>query len=163
MNILEIKKYSKIENNVRMIKLAEGKLIKVIKYLPCDQKMAFVMDVIARCVEDGKILPVAVDIVTYMNIVTYYTNLEIDLEELSVFEAYDIMVQTGVLKKILEVIPEDELKLMFEYIKESIHNKVEHDNSVGGGLRGISQVIAEGTIPELTEAIKDAEKESKDK
>lgn len=156
MNIKDVKKYSKIENNIKIIKIAEGKIIKVIKYLPCDQKMGFVMDVLNRCVEDGRILPVAVDIVTYMNFVTYYTDLEIDYDnDMSVFEAYDILEQTGLLKRILENIPQDELDVMFEYIGESISNAVKRDNSIGGGLGEISQMVADTTVPELTEAIKE--------
>ena len=159
MNIKEVKKYSKIENNIKVIKLAEGKMINVKKYLPSADKMMFILDLINRCVDKGKVIPVSVDIVAYMNIVIYYTDLEIDLgeeeNEITIFEAYDIMVQTGLLKKILEVIPQDEIEQMFEYIKESIEYSVNHDNSIAGGLGEMGQVIAKTAIPEFVDMVKE--------
>jgi len=155
MNLKEVKKYSKIENNIMVVKVAEGKTIGVKKYLPSAEKMQFVLSLIDRCVEDGKIIPVSVDIVTYMNIVIYYTDLDIDLEEMDLFESYDLMVQTGLLKKILEVIPQNELEDMFEYVRESIENVVRRDNSIAGGLGDIGKMIAETAVPGFVEMVKE--------
>lgn len=155
MNIKDVVKYKKIENNIKVIKIAEGKMINVKKYLASDQKMAFVIDIVNRCVDNGRIIPVSVDIVTYMNFVIYYSDLEIDLEEMSVFEVYDILVQTNVLKRILEVIPEEELDAMLEYVKESIENEIEHSNSIAGGLTEMGKSIAETALPGFVEMVKE--------
>ncbi|KFZ25904.1 MAG: hypothetical protein KQ78_01860 [Candidatus Izimaplasma bacterium HR2] len=155
MNIKDIEKYNKIENNIKIVKIAEGKIIHVKKYLASDQKMAFVIDIVNRCVDGGRVIPVSVDIVTYMNFVIYYSDLEIDLEEKSIFEVYDILVQSNVLRRILEVIPEEELDAMVEYVKESIENEISYASSIAGGIGEMTKVIAEASLPGFIEAVKE--------
>ena len=48
MNLNQIKGINKIVDDGKVIKISEGKMINVKKYLPSEQKMFFVMDVLNR-------------------------------------------------------------------------------------------------------------------
>jgi len=150
MNIKRIKELSKIENNIKMIKVG-NEFINVIKYLPSEKKMLFVYDVLGRSIISGRVNPVAVDISVYVNIVMNYSDVEINLGEDNIFEAYDILVQTGMLDKILEAIPKAEIDLMFEYVKDAIETELAYLHSASAAISDIAKTIADSAIGMLKE------------
>jgi len=102
---------------------------------------------------------------TDLVLIENYTNIEIDNE--NVVSDYDFLCEQDIIKKIKELIPEDELYFIHNAIYEGIDDKLEESNSIGAVLANklnkLIEIIDKNTNPkEIKSFIKVLSREFKD-
>lgn len=116
--------------------------ITVKQYLPINDKLTLVSEVLnenfdseIRFYNTGKI-----DVSTYLWIIRAYTNISFsDKQEEDPAGTYDLLVTSGLLKTILDMIPEKEINYIKFLVIETISAIYKYQNSAMGVLQNLSQ------------------------
>lgn len=111
--------------------------IIVKQYLPVEQKMALIGNIVNNSADDNNYYnPIRLDMYTVIGIVGLYT--DIDLEDTTISQAYDILMESGLWEDILDTIPASEI----EYIKTNtckvLDNIYAYKNSIYGVIEGFN-------------------------
>ena len=111
--------------------------IIVKQYLPVEQKMALIGNIVNNSADDNNYYnPIRLDMYTVIGIVGLYT--DIDLEDATIAQAYDILMESGLWEDILDTIPASEI----EYIKintcKILENIYAYKNSIYGVIEGFN-------------------------
>lgn len=124
-----------------------GSEIGVVPYLSINDKYDFVMITLQKAFEKGIYNLVKLDMYFNLHLVYMYTNIQIDNED-RVDEAalYDIMMRSGLIEKVIENIPEEEIDELSCYINEV---KEEMSNYKGSLLNFLSDAIS--NLPQKAE------------
>lgn len=118
----------------------ENITIEIIKYLPIEEKINLINNVINNSVDDNDFYnPIRLEIFKTLEIIYKYTNLNFtDKMKENPFKLYDILVSSKLYQKILEIIPKEELEYIHETIETTIKNIYDYKNSAAGILHLIS-------------------------
>lgn len=111
--------------------------IIVKQYLPVEQKMALIGNIVNNSADDNNYYnPIRLDMYTVIGIIGLYT--DIDLEDTTIAQAYDILMESGLWEDILDTIPASEI----EYIKintcKILENIYAYKNSIYGVIEGFN-------------------------
>lgn len=108
-----------------------GKQIEVKQYLPIQNKLEIVANVINNSQDDNNFKNIGkVKLFMALEIVNQYTNITFtEKQKEEPWKIYDILMQSNALNQILEVIPEDELKTVYLYIDDATERIYEYRNS----------------------------------
>lgn len=111
--------------------------IIVKQYLPVEQKMALIGNIVNNSADDNNYYnPIRLDMYTVIGIIGLYT--DIDLEDTTIAQAYDILMESGLWEDILDTIPVSEI----EYIKintcKILENIYAYKNSIYGVIEGFN-------------------------
>lgn len=116
----------------------EGHNIKVLQYLPIEDKYDLVMITLQKCYEDGIYNPIKRDM--YFNLYLVYMYSDISFTEKQKEDEarlYDTLESNGLINAILEKIPESEYNLLFGYIEELISSKSYYNTSASALISSI--------------------------
>lgn len=129
----------KVNQEIKTIDINE-QTIEVKQYLPINDKLALISDVINYSVDENNFAnPVKIDLYTCLNILYYYTNINFtDKQKEDVTKLYDLVTSSGLLATIIEAIPSEEYKMLCDGIKRSADAIYTHRNSVLGILEAVS-------------------------
>lgn len=110
--------------------------IEVHKYLPAMEKADLISRVINASVDtNGFYNPLRVKINLSLEIVYAYTNLNFtEKQKENELKLYDLIISSGLFSKIVTVIPESELKELYDTVEHTITNIYSYRNSVLGIL-----------------------------
>ena len=112
------------------------KEIKVLKYLPIDDRYDIVMITLQKSFEDGIYNPIKLDLFFHLNLVYLYTDLEFTPEEREAeTKLYDEMKSSGFLDEFLKNIDANEYKEMQEDIETIAELSSKYKASAGNVLR----------------------------
>ena len=130
----------KVNQDVKTIEY-NGQNIEVKQYLPIQDKLGLISDVLNDSIAQDKTFANPVKVDTYMRvaIVEYYTNINFtEKQKEDMAKLYDLLEGSGLIEKIIEAIPEDEYNLIRGGVKRSVSSFYDYKNSVLGILENIT-------------------------
>ena len=134
--------------------------IAVKQYLPIQEKLSLIGRVIEYAHEQDYNYsnPVKTDVIMELEIVFVYTNISFtDKQKEDLPKLYDMLKSSGILKIILDSIPEEEYISILCGIENTVEAIYKYQNSVLGLLDGIKKSYneTEFNIEEMQEAVKE--------
>lgn len=117
-----------------------GQEIEVKKYLPIDEKLALIAEVINAAHDENNFPnPVKIDVFFTIAVIKYYTNITFTEKQLeNPTKIYD-MLSIGGMNQIIDLIPVKEYQYLRNSLNKTIEAVYEYQNSVLGILESISQ------------------------
>lgn len=111
--------------------------IAVKRYLPVEQKMALIGNIVNNSADDNNYYnPIRLDMYTVIGIVGLYT--DIDLEDTTIAQAYDILMESGLWEDILDTIPASEIEYIKINTRKILENIYAYKNSIYGVIEGFN-------------------------
>lgn len=111
--------------------------IMVKQYLPVEQKMALIGNIVNNSADDNNYYnPIRLDMYTVIGIVGLYT--DIDLEDATIAQAYDILMESGLWEDILDTIPASEIEYIKINTRKILENIYAYKNSIYGVIEGFN-------------------------
>ena len=152
----------KAEDSVKEIQINDEITIEVRQYLPIQEKLKLIGDVVMQAHEQDANYsnPVKAEVFRDLEIVFAYTNLSFtDKQKEDLPKLYDMLKSSGLLDKIIEAIPEAEYNDIYGGVWQSIEAIYKYQNSVLGILDSIQNDYSnlDLDIDGLIEKIKDPE------
>lgn len=112
-----------------------GETVNVRQYLPVNDKLALVGRVIELAHDQDYNFsnPIKVEIYTDLEIIYAYTDITFtDKQKEDTGKLYDLLLSSGILLKVKEAIPFEEIKDIYEGVEKSIESFYKYQNSVLG-------------------------------
>ena len=152
----------KTDDSVKHIQINDEITIEVRQYLPIQEKLKLIGDVVMQAHEQDANYsnPVKAEVFRDLEIVFAYTNLSFtDKQKEDLPKLYDMLKSSGLLDKIIETIPEAEYNDIYGGVQQSIESIYKYQNSVLGILDSIQNDYSnlDLDIEGLIEKIKDPE------
>lgn len=110
--------------------------IEIKQYLPVNDKLVLISEVINSCAEDSKFYnPGKIEIYFTLEMIFAYTNIKFtDKQKEDVCKLYDLLQSSGLKDLIFENIPDIEITMIYTTIIDTIENIYKYNNSVYGIL-----------------------------
>ena len=130
----------KINQNVKNIEFNEQN-IEVKQYLPINEKLELISSVINSAADENNFSnPVKENVFLTLEILYHYTNINFtDKQKEDPVKLYDLVVSSGLVNKITDLIPEEELDEVINGVAQSVKAIYAYRNSALGILESISQ------------------------
>lgn len=129
----------KVNQDVKIVDFNEQD-IEVKQYLPVNEKLELISNVINLSHDDNNFAnPVKVSIFTTLEIMYAYTNINFtEKQKEDPSKLYDMLISSGLVKKIVSMIPEEEYHEILCGVSDSIDAVYTYRNSVMGILDMVS-------------------------
>lgn len=116
-------------------------IIEVKQYLPINEKLELISSVINSAADENNFSnPVKENVFLTLEILYHYTNINFtDKQKEDPVKLYDLVVSSGLVNKVTDLIPEEELDEVINGVAQSVKAIYAYRNSVLGILEGISQ------------------------
>lgn len=120
----------------KKVKLDNGATIFVKQYLPISDKLSLIEISLQNSLHvDGYYDPMVLDFMFNTYVVFCYTDIEFTDEEKSeIGKLYDELLSTGVMKKILDAIPQSEYDELFGYLEEKRAAAIQYKGSLAEAI-----------------------------
>ena len=130
----------KVNQDVKDIKFNE-QIIEVKQYLPINEKLELISSVINSAADENNFSnPVKENVFLTLEILYHYTNINFtDKQKEDSVKLYDLVVSSGLVNKVTDLIPEEELDEVINGVAQSVKAIYTYRNSVLGILESISQ------------------------
>ena len=130
----------KVNQDIKTINFNE-QIIEVKQYLPINEKLELISNVINMSHDSNNFAnPVKVNVFTTLEILYAYTNINFtDKQKEDAAKLYDIVVSSGLVEKVLKVIPEEEYISILDGVAESIEAIYTYKNSLLGIIESVTQ------------------------
>ena len=115
--------------------------IEVKQYLPINEKLELISSVINSAADENNFSnPVKENVFLTLEILYHYTNINFtDKQKEDPIKLYDLVVSSGLVNKVTDLIPEEELDEVINGVAQSVKAIYTYRNSVLGILESISQ------------------------
>lgn len=115
--------------------------IEVKQYLPINEKLELISSVINSAADENNFSnPVKENVFLTLEILYHYTNINFtDKQKEDPVKLYDLVVSSGLVNKVTDLIPEEELDEVINGVAQSVKAVYTYRNSVLGILESISQ------------------------
>ena len=115
--------------------------IEVKQYLPINEKLELISSVINSAADENNFSnPVKENVFLTLEILYHYTNINFtDKQKEDPVKLYDLVVSSGLVNKVTDLIPEEELDEVINGVVQSVKAIYAYRNSVLGILESISQ------------------------
>ena len=115
--------------------------IEVKQYLPINEKLELISSVINSAADENNFSnPVKENVFLTLEILYHYTNINFtDKQKEDPVKLYDLVVSSGLVNKITDLIPEEELDEVINGVAQSVKAVYTYRNSALGILESISQ------------------------
>ena len=125
----------KLNTEIKTIEFND-QVIEIKQYLPTEKKLDLITSVLEKSHDSNNFSnPIKVSVYTSLEIVNYYTNINFtDKQKEDVLKLYDLIMGNGLLKLIIENIPEAEYLEVLKGIKDTIESVYKYQNSILGIL-----------------------------
>ena len=130
----------KVNQDVKNIEFNE-QIIEVKQYLPINEKLQLISSVINSAADENNFSnPVKENVFLTLEILYHYTNINFtDKQKEDPVKLYDLVVSSGLVNKVTDLIPEEELNEVINGVAQSVKAIYTYRNSVLGILESISQ------------------------
>ena len=130
----------KVNQDIKNINFNEQD-IEIKQYLPVNEKLMLISNVLNLSHDNNNFAnPVKISIFTTLEIMYAYTNINFtDKQKDDPTKLYDLLISTGLVKQVINAIPEEEYHEVICGISDSIDAVYTYQNSVMGILDSISQ------------------------
>lgn len=114
--------------------------IEVKQYLPIDEQIKFVTDILNNTAEDENYAnPIKVDFYFTLGIIEYYTNISFtDKQKEDMFKLYDLIVGNGIYQSVVTAIPEEEFNRITRSVYQAIDAIYNYKNSLMGMMQAVT-------------------------
>ena len=114
--------------------------IEVKQYLPISDKLELIAAVINQSQDSNNFMnPAKVHVFTCLEIIFRYTNISFtEKQKEDIPKLYDLMESSGLIQKIIDIIPGEEYKRIVSWVNESCDNVYKYRNSIYGILDAMS-------------------------
>ena len=115
--------------------------IEVKQYLPINEKLELISSVINSAADENNFSnPVKENVFLTLEILYHYTNINFTYKQKEdPVKLYDLVVSSGLVNKVTDLIPEEELDEVINGVAQSVKAIYTYRNSVLGILESISQ------------------------
>lgn len=115
--------------------------IEVKQYLPINEKLELISSVINSAADENNFSnPVKENVFLTLEILYHYTNINFtDKQKEDSAKLYDLVVSSGLVDKVTDLIPKEELNKVVNGVAQSVEAIYAYRNSVLGILESISQ------------------------
>ena len=115
--------------------------VEVKQYLPINEKLELISSVINSAADENNFSnPVKENVFLTLEILYHYTNINFtDKQKEDPVKLYDLVVSSGLVNKVTDLIPEEELDEVINGVAQSVKAIYTYRNSVLGILESISQ------------------------
>ena len=115
--------------------------IEVKQYLPINEKLELISSVINSAADENNFSnPIKENVFLTLEILYHYTNINFtDKQKEDPVKLYDLVVSSGLVNKVTDLIPEEELDEVINGVAQSVKAIYTYRNSVLGILESISQ------------------------
>ena len=130
----------KVNQDVKNIEFNE-QIIEIKQYLPINEKLELISSVINSAADENNFSnPVKENVFLTLEILYHYTNINFtDKQKEDPIKLYDLVVSSGLVNKVTDLIPEEELDEVINGVAQSVKAIYAYRNSVLGILESISQ------------------------
>lgn len=130
----------KVNQDVKNIEFNE-QIIEVKQYLPINEKLELISSVINSAADENNFSnPVKENVFLTLEILYHYTNINFtDKQKEDPVKLYDLVVSSGLVNKVTDLIPEEELDEVINGVAQSVKAIYAYRNSILGILESISQ------------------------
>ena len=130
----------KVNQDVKNIEFNEQN-IEVKQYLPINEKLELISSVINSAADENNFSnPVKENVFLTLEILYHYTNINFtDKQKEDPVKLYDLVVSSGLVNKVTDLIPEEELDEVINGVAQSVKAIYTYKNSALGILESISQ------------------------
>lgn len=130
----------KVNQDIQIIDFNEQD-IEIKQYLPVNEKLMLISNVLNLSHDNNNFAnPVKISVFTTLEIMYAYTNINFtDKQKEDPTKLYDMLISTGLAKKVINAIPEEEYHEIICGISDTIDAVYAYQNSVMGILDSISQ------------------------
>ena len=114
--------------------------IEVRQYLPTDDKIELITNVLQLSADDNNFAnPIKVEVYFNLELMYHYTNLSFtDKQKENPSKLYDLLEENEVIAAVVDLIPQNEYKLLFNWTQETIDAFYKYRTSVMGILDQVS-------------------------
>ena len=135
----------------------EGNIIEVKEYLPIEELIELVQDIVNSSVdENGYYNPMRINVFLTVKTFFAYTNISITEKQMeNIFKVYDVLK----VSEIYQIVPIKAYQEVHGYVSELIRSIYEYKNSIYGILDGVSSDYSnlDFDVKKLTESLSDAD------
>ena len=127
----------KTDESVKQVKINDDVIIEVKQYLPVQEKLRLIGDVVMQAHEQDENYsnPVTADVYRDLEVVFAYSNISFtDKQKEDLPKLYDMLVSSGLMKEIITTIPEEEYGKICCGVWNTIESIYKYQNSVLGIL-----------------------------
>lgn len=131
---------AKVNQGVQEITIND-QIIEVKQYIPFTEKVAIVENIVNLALNNDihYYNPAQVEVFELYYIIEAYTNITFtDKQKQDVVKLYDIFVSTGIAKKIIELLPDEELNTIEQLLTTSLNNVYSYNNSIYNVIANLS-------------------------
>lgn len=117
-------------------------IIDVKQYLPVQEKLDLISDVLNNCQDENNFINLAkLQVYFDLEVIFKYTNINFtEKQKEDVCKLYDLLKGSGLLDQIInDFIPEKEYKELQKWLYDIAHNIYEYRNSIYGVLTSVAQ------------------------
>lgn len=116
-------------------------IVEVKQYLPINEKLELISSVINSAADENNFSnPVKENVFLTLEILYHYTNINFtDKQKEDPVKLYDLVVSSGLVNKVTDLIPGEELNEVINGVAQSVKAIYTYRNSVLGILESISQ------------------------
>lgn len=117
-----------------------GQEIEVKQYLPINEKLMLIANVINQSADDNNFAnPVKLDVFTSLEIIFAYTNISFtDKQKEDLIKLYDLLEGNDIINIVLGVIPDKEYNMIRDGVMECADAIYTYQNSIMGILENVS-------------------------
>ena len=130
----------KLNSSVATINFQDEQVIEVKQYLPLEEKLALISDIINKSwdSEANFYNPCQYEVYTNFEVIKKYTNLAFtEKQEEDFYKTYDLLDSNEIIKQVQQAIPKDEMDFIKNGVEKVIKAVYEYDHSVFGILEAI--------------------------
>ena len=130
----------KVNQDIKNIEFNQ-QIIEVKQYLPINEKLELISSVINSAADENNFSnPVKENVFLTLEILYHYTNINFtDKQKEDPVKLYDLVVSSGLVNKVTDLIPEEELDEVINGVAQSVKAIYTYRNSALGILESISQ------------------------
>lgn len=130
----------KVQENVKILTF-DGVDIEVKQYLPINDKLQFVVNVIGNAADGNRFYnPMKIEAFATLEILFMYTNLSFtDTQKKDLSKLFDICVSNGLAGAVMQTIPKNEVDGLLGLVYNSADNIYKQMNSVYGIIENLAQ------------------------
>ena len=129
----------KLNQDIKTITFNE-QVVEVKQYLPVNSKLELISNIINASADDNNFAnPVKVSIFTTLEVIYAYTNINFtDKQKEDPAKLYDILISSGLVKEIINAVPEEEYHEVICGVADSIEAVYTYRNSAVGIMEAIT-------------------------
>ena len=130
----------KVNQDIKNIEFNK-QIIEVKQYLPINEKLQLISSVINSAADENNFSnPIKENVFLTLEILYHYTNINFtDKQKEDPVKLYDLVVSSGLVNKVTDLIPEEELDEVINGVAQSVKAIYAYKNSALGILESISQ------------------------